>query len=128
MRRFQLPPEVQLGVSAALLAREPDEQLHSLGHVGGVVEVMRDLVDAAAGAAFDPSDRVAGRPSSIGAACRLERINGLASRASGCDPSEGPAVVTAKAFHYAQPSCCREMLEFQIFVRWSILSPLNCIT
>jgi len=29
---------------------------------------------------------------------------------------------------YIQPSCCRLIPSFQIFVTWRILSPSNCMT
>ena len=29
---------------------------------------------------------------------------------------------------YIQPSCCRLIPSFQIFVKWRILSPSNCMT
>jgi hypothetical protein len=56
MRQLQFPLQLQLRLPPAPLARNPYEKLRALGDVGGVVEVVRGLVDSPAGFALDPGD------------------------------------------------------------------------
>ena len=60
MRRLRFSHQMQLRLAPATLARHPQEWLRVRRHFLGVVELVRRLVDAAAGLALGPDEGVRG--------------------------------------------------------------------
>jgi hypothetical protein len=60
VRRLHFPPHVQLRLPPALIARLPYEQLHTLGEVCRIGELVSPLFNAPARTALKPDEKCCG--------------------------------------------------------------------